>query len=119
MVTHAVILADSGITFLTSWFDVPVGLSQLDEGSLMDTLWNDICRLSKADMLDPMPELAFGGNDIRQGRTVTDQGVRLALVVRLLRGRAVVMTAGYPHAQMSTRDEEKILRFLGSFEPLH
>ena len=114
-VTHVSILADSGTTFMVSWFDLPIGMQELDKEAVLDSLWSGLNELVGGRSIGPVSAFASGDKYVRHGRSLNDQGVRLALVVRMVENRVVLMTAGYPQAFFREREELKVLRFLDSF----
>lgn len=113
--THINILADSGVTYVASWFDVPAAWSGLSEQALLDTLWPQVVRHTGAVRLDEPGPWEAGGT-VRDGWFL-DDGIRLGLVAHVLGSRFVLMDAATPDALKKDRHMANMTRFLRSFEP--
>jgi hypothetical protein len=94
--THINILADSGITYASSWFRLPERWGTLTEAQTMDSLWPLIVeRIGGTPSVGPGPVQQVG-NGVRGGWFVNASEIRLGVVVHLMGDRAVVMNAATP-----------------------
>ncbi len=115
--SHINILADSGITYVAAWFDVPADLQQLPGSVTLDSVWTMMLDRFGGEPTSGAGPLQSATATARAGWFVNAEEVRLGLVVHQLNERIVVMNAATPAPYFGPREERNMLRFLNSFEP--
>lgn len=115
--THINILADSGITYVAAWFDLPEGLRQLPAPAPLDSVWSMMVDRIGGEPTTGVGPLQSAAATARAGWFVNAEEVRVGLVLHQLNERIVVMNAATPAPYFGPREERNMLRFLNSFEP--
>lgn len=114
--SHINILADSGITYVAAWFDVPADLRQVSEPALLDSVWSMMVDRIGGEPADGVGPLQSSTGTARAGWFVNAEEVRVGMVLHQLNERIVVMNAATPAPYFGPREERNMLRFLNSFE---
>lgn len=113
--THINILADSGITYVASWFDIPARLSQESGAALLDSVWAMLGSRVDGELLDGPGPLDRDFDGLYHGWFVDGSGTRLGLVVLLEQDRAIVLNASTPNDRFAEREQRNMVRFLRSY----
>ena len=118
IVSHIDILADSGITYASSWFEIPPQYAGLSEGAVLDSIWPLIVNRVNGTAQHDAPNPWSSDAAVRAGWFVNSDDIRLGVVLRTLGQRVVVLNAATPAPFFTAREERNMLRFLDSFEKL-
>ena len=116
LVSHINILADSGITYASAWFDVPLRWRHLPEAQVLDSLWPLVVQRVSGTVVDEIGPLQTEVQEERGAWFVNGDEIRLGVVVRVMGDRAMLMNAATPARYFRAREERNMLRFLNSFE---
>lgn len=115
--THINILADSGITYVASWFDLPEPLAKLPSGIIPDTVWSLMNQREDAEILSEEGPLASPQPDQRHAWLRVD-GTRIGVVMVFRGHRVAILNSGTPDQFFGERERRNIQRFLRSYRPL-
>jgi hypothetical protein len=112
--THINILADSGITYVASWFDLPESLVALPTEALADSVWTLLHQDKHVTMLDE--ETPWSGSDAEHRSTwlLAEDGTRLGTHMIFEGKRVMILNAGTPGEYFGERERANIVRFLSS-----
>lgn len=116
MASHINILADSGITYASSWFVMPERYRSLPAAAALDSIWPLIVERVGGQQLAVQGPLQTALPTARTGWFVNGDDIQLGVVVHAMDDRMVVMNAATPAPYFSARQERNMLRFLNSFE---
>jgi hypothetical protein len=112
--THINIVADSGITYVASWFELPDGFKALAEQARADTVWELMNAANNAVAVEgPMP-LGNGISEQRSGWFLHPDGTRIGVVMTFKGERVVILNTGVPDAFFGDREQRNTVRFLNS-----
>ncbi|MGV3637550.1 MAG: hypothetical protein ACO1NQ_07865 [Flavobacteriales bacterium] len=115
--SHINILADSGITYASSWFDLPKRYGPLSGPAALDSIWPLIVQRVNGTLISDAPNPWVSDPSVRSGWFLNGDDIRLGVVLRIMGQRMVVMNAATPAPFYDAREERNMLRFLDSFEP--
>lgn len=116
LVSHINILADSGITYASAWFDVPLRWRPLPKAQVLDSIWPLAVQRVSGTLVDDIGPLQSEGPGERGAWFVNSDDIRLGVVVRVMGDRAMLMNAATPARYFRAREQRNMLRFLNSFE---
>ncbi len=116
--THIHIVADSGITYVASWFLRPTSLSHLSGGTLRDSVWDLLHTKPEITILDEAGPIGTLDTDSRQAWVLAADSTRLGVVMMVHGDRIVILNTGTPEAFFGERERRNITRFLSSYRPL-
>jgi hypothetical protein len=103
---------------MASWVDIPVHWREMEKSRVVDLLWTGfIVPLAGGHIVSESPIEKERPNERAAWFMNEKESVRLVVAVRVNGTRAVLMSAGSPVMHSSARTDQKLLRFLNSFEP--
>ena len=118
LVSHINILADSGITYASAWFELPQRWNLLPDAQVLDSIWPLVEERVAGTRSDEDGPLQVGHTGEKGAWYVNGDGVRLGVVVRVFGDRAVLMNAATPDRYFRAREQRNMLRYLNSFEAI-
>ena len=117
LISHMNIVADSGVTYMASWVDIPARWRELEKGQLVDSLWAGLVMPLAGDRIDRESPLENERPNERGAWYLNEgESVRLVVAVRVVGTRAVLMSAGSAATNTGPRTDRNLVRFLNSFE---
>lgn len=114
--SHINILADSGITYAASWFELPRRYAGLEASAALDSVWPLIVKRVNGTRLANAPDPWSADASVRAGWFDNSDDIRLGVVLHTMGSRMVVMNAATPAPFYKAREERNMMRFLTSFE---
>jgi len=112
--THIMIVQDTGITYLATWFDLPSTLDTLGDEAMFDSVSKYLRERTQSAEVD--------GTDIplaNSQRTFwveNAEGYRQGFVLNRMSGRLALLSIGCPSSVFGEHQKAKAARFLNSFE---
>lgn len=116
--THINIAADSGITYISSWFDLPSSWMVLPPAHRSDSVWGLLNGANDATPVNGPSPLGSGTMDQRSGWFLFKDSTRVGVVMTFKDQRVMILNVGVQEAFFRERERYNSLRFLNSFQEL-
>ena len=112
--THIMIVRDTGITYLATWFDLPRSLDTLGDAAMFGSISNYLSARTQSTEID--------GQDIPLANAQHSfwvenaEGYRQGFVLNRMSGRLALLSIGCLSSAFGDHQKAKAARFLSSFE---
>lgn len=114
--SHVAMTADTGVTYIAAWYDLPEAFRELPTEERITAAWNVVVERSGEGAQVARGPLGDDTDEMRNAWILNAEGTRMAVVLVLRDMRVVILTTATPDFHFDARAERNILRFLRSLK---
>ncbi len=114
LVTRIAIAADSGVTYVASWFDLPERFRTGDPDTRIEAAWSFVIDRSQAELMPVRGPLGDDTADMRNAWLLKDNEIRMGVVLVLRDMRVIILNSAAPQFHYNESVQLKMDRFFRS-----